>query len=552
MIRRRIRVGFILLLCAVLFFGCTQKSTSVPAEVQEIGLVLDIDPICLDAQIATEQSALIVINQVLEGLVRLDENGRAMPALAESWEISEDGRTYTFRLRDAQWSDGSKITADDIAYSFKRVLNYSFDSPYTYQLYPIQYAFEAKNGEDRNGIKTTKTIDDVGITAADENTLIITLEEPASYFLQLLANPAFIPAKRSFVEEFGNDYALLKENMACSGPFIVAEWVEDEYIVLEKNEYYWDSENVKLTKITCPIQMKNNEAVKMFESGEVQLITLSQSYVGQFAGGENYVQVTQPLTWYLQFNCEHEYLSNVNLRTAFAMAVDKEAFIADVRKGFGVVAQTLTPKSMSVDGVYLFDEAEHDVATFDVEGAQAKLVEALGELNITKEDLNASITILGGQGSAYESILVFLAEQININLGLNIEVEKVTYAERIGRYESGEYAITYAGMQNYYADPVCNLRSLAAGASNNFTKFSNGDYDALIEAILNTKPPFGEEADEARGQLYVDAEAIIAEQVPLYPLYSPVDAYVVDLKLKDVLFQPAQTNVDLRYAWLSQ
>lgn len=536
---------FIILLTLICFFNTACQKNKL-AENQELTVAVTADPVTLDPQRTKQNTAYTIITNVMEGLVRINDEGEIEPALAKSWQVSEDKLTYTFALKDALWSDNTPITAYDIEYSLKRALDSSFPSEAMYQMYIIQNAYEAKYGTSEKGEEVKITSKDIGITAIDDKTLEIKLKEPTSYFVALLANPVFIPSQKESIDAAGDDYATASDLMVYSGPYIVKEWIKDKKIILVKNPDYWDSDNVILNKIEFIIEPQSAEIVKSFQQGETDLFEIPSSYIAQFTEQQTCTQVISATTWYIQFNCSNKYFSNTKIRQAFAMAIDKDDFLSRIKNGTALKTDTLTAPSIPLDGEYLFagGKSTLEPIIFNKEKANQLLEEGLEEIGLTREEFAKELLFLAGEGDVWDNVISFISNQIKNVFDIDLKVDTVGAAELIKLYQNKEYAFTYCGSESDFFDPISNLEEFLSNNPNNFSYFSNTDYDG---AVTEAK-----ESEKNKRTSIIQAERILAQEVPIIPLYHAIYNFAVQSDVKGVLFIPIQMHIDFKKTYITK
>ena len=460
----------------IALFASVLAGCSTSGKEQVLNVNWQQEPPDMDPQTTTDQISIWLMNATLEGLFRYQPDGSLGDGLAEGYEVSDDKLTYTFHLRDANWSDGTPITAEDFAFAWKRALNPATASEYSYMLYYLKNAEivntlpsyqgivdEGVGGDsgytqedvdaaqaflDQNG---ALTLDDVGVKALDDKTLEVTLAKPTPYFLGLTTFPTYLPAQKAAVESFGDDYALEADSMVFSGPYIVSDWVHEQSLTLTKNPDYWDKNSVKLDTIHGVMLTENNTIVQMYESGELDMINVPDEFYDTYKDSDEYGKLAQASSWYLMFNCEGKYFSNYTLREAFSMAVSKETFVVSIVNNMGFVAEGLVPPSLSGKGGETFGETRADAGValpaFDPEGAKAKLDEALTELGVTAADMEAEVTIIGGEGDTWSKYLQYLQGQFEQNLGVHLGIEQMSFAQRLDRYDAKDYELAFAGLE---------------------------------------------------------------------------------------------------------
>ncbi len=495
------------------------------------------EPPDLDPQTTTDQVSFWIINATMEGLVRLNPDGSIGDGLAESWNISDDGLEYTFNLRDANWSDGTPITAEDFAFAWLRVLNPDTAAQYAYQLYHI------KNAEAYNSGEITDP-SEVGIEVVDEKTLKVTLERETPFFLSLMSFITYVPAQKAAVEEFGEDYALEADQMVYSGPFVIEEWNHEDSLILAKNPEYWDADTVKLERIEGVMITENNTRMQMYDNGELDIATVPAEFLDRYIDDPNYVSQTEATTWYLQYNMEDEWFSNHKMREAFALATDAQTYVDVVQNGLGEVAEGHTPPAMPGAGGKSFGETRtSELPGYDPERAAQLFEEALEEEGITKEEFEETVTIVAGEGDTWSKIAQFFQSQWKDTLGVELFIEQMSFAMRLDRYNTGTYQITYAGWGGDYNDPLTFMDMWVTEGGNNDANYSNPDYDAAIQTALTGT---GDERYEAMAE----AEAIIAEDLPIYPLYHPSRNLVINPKVKGLANYPVGSDYDFKWTYI--
>ena len=276
-----------------------------------------------------------------EGLVRQNADGQILPGsgLAEKWEISKDGLVYTFTLRDATWSDGSAITAEQFAYAWEKVLNPATASEYAYMLYVIENAAEYNTGD-------LTDFSQVGVKALDDKTLQVTLTAPTDYFLEMLVIPQYGALPLNFAEDNGVDMFLDPAHMIFNGPFVCTEWTPDVSMTFEKNDKYWDADSVKLAGIKYNFVMDTNTIINLYETDELDLMLVQPEFLDTYRGAAGFVSVTEPVTEYLKFNFNDRFFSNENIRRAFSLSLDRVTYINNFMRTGSTPAYAYVPDSI--------------------------------------------------------------------------------------------------------------------------------------------------------------------------------------------------------------
>lgn len=263
---------------------------------KELNLTLAGDIPTLDVSKASDMDSFYMITNTMEGLTRVDAKGIATPAMAESWEQSEDGKTWTFKIRkDAKWSNGDPVTAKDFEYSWKRTLNPETASQYGYVMYDIEGASDYNNGKVDNA-------DNVGVKALDDNTLQVKLNRRVNYFDQLMSFCVFFPQNQKFVEAQPDKIGTTAENTVYNGPFTMSTWKMDDLCVLSKNDNYWDKDTVKLNKVNLKVVKDPNAAVNLYETGGIDVVGLTSENVDKYKDSKEFMTTKKAETYFLLLN----------------------------------------------------------------------------------------------------------------------------------------------------------------------------------------------------------------------------------------------------------
>ena len=493
------------------------------AEEQVLRINWGLNPPNLDPQTAIDQVSFNILNAVYEGLVRLMPDGSVQKGsgLAKDWNISEDGLVYTFTLRDAQWSDGTEITAEDFEYAWKRALNPKNSSQYAYQLYVIKNAQSYNDPDDSTSISS----DEVGVKALDKKTLRVELERPSPFFLRLTSFPTYLPAQKAVVEAFGEDFSTSLEGMAFSGPFVISEWTKEQRLVLERNEYYWDVENVKLERIEGDMIREVNTEVNLFENGQLDAIIVTTDYLDRYRNKPGFGSIAIATTWYLQFNTEDKFFSNEKIRRALSMAIDREDFVDNMLANGSITAYGLVPSGIlgknGGDFRHQNGELFYDVGRgIDaVNEANRLLQEGLQEIGETKESLEAHVTYLTDDGNVARRFAQAFQGMWKRTLGLEIPIEALPLSIRLDRYDRKDYSLSLAGWSGDYNDPMTFLNLFITHGYQNDTYWSNGEYDNLIRSANLVE-------ENERMEAMLQAEQILMKEMPIAPIYFRAKNYV--------------------------
>ncbi|MEC0281208.1 peptide ABC transporter substrate-binding protein [Terribacillus saccharophilus] len=497
----------------------------------------------MDSSLADDQYGIQWTSEIQEGLYRLAEDGSLAEGIATGDpEVSEDGLTWTFTLReDAEWENGDPVTANDFVYAWQRAINPDTGSEYG----PYMMGGVIKNA---TAVNTGEAeLDELGVKAVDDYTLEVQLEKPVPYFESLTTFPTFMPLNQKFVEEQGDSYALEADNLLSNGPFKMTEWNHGSTMKFEKNDTYWDAENVQLEEINLQVSKDIATGVNLYDTGAVDRAPLTAEFVDQRINDEDYTAVPDMASWYLKLNQnrmgEETPLANINARKAVAQAVDKDGLVNVVLNNGSTVSNGLMPKDFvkGPDGED-FRDANGDLLTYDAEAAKeawATAKEELGEDEITLE-------ILTGDTDTSTQIVDYLKEQLETNLeGLTVDVLQVPFQQRLDLDTAGDFDIEISGWGPDYIDPYTFMNLFITDGENNRMAYSSEEYDSLNEqaATENATNP------EARWQNFLDAEKVLLEDAAIAPLYQAGNSFLVSPKMKGVFSNPAGNDFEYKWAY---
>jgi len=511
------------------------SGSSETASSKELNLVITSEPPSLHPQLATDSTSSAVLINVFEGLTRLDADGQPQAAMAEKWDVSEDGLTYTFHLRDAKWTNGDPVVAGDFEYAWKWALNPENLSEYASVFYPIKGA-EAYN-------TAAGTVEDVGIKAEDDKTLVVTLTNPTAYFLELTAFKTYLPINQKVVEGSDDWYTDAGENFVTNGPFTLDTWKHNESLVLKKNDGYWDAANVALNTVNIDMVENESTAVTKFKNGEIDYLgspyqTVALDAIDGFkADGSLKIADYAAIYWY-KFNVTDKVTSNANIRKALTLAIDRQGLIDNVTKGEQKPALGMVPSAISG-----FEEDRGYYKDNDIEGAKAALEAGMKELGI-KDPKDVKINISFNTSEGHAAIAQFIQEGWSKNLGITVSLDNSEWQVYLEKLNVLDYQVGRMGWIADYNDPYTFLEMYdTAKNGNNDTGWENPKYKELLKQSVA-------EVDTAkRLEQLKEAEAIAVSEFPVAPIYYYTNLYVEQDYVKnmapDRLGNIQLKNVDL-------
>lgn len=493
--------------------NATEEKSDLPQELR----MLDSSEIpTMDTVLAEGSTSFTYINNVGEGLYRLGQDHKPVPALADGEPtISEDKTVYTFKLRESKWSNGEPVTAHDFVFAWQRAIDPATASPYG----PYMMGGKIKGAEEITKLGAAKKpydLNTLGVKAIDDKTLEVTLEKPVVYWADLFAFPTFYPQNKKFVEEKGEAFASNAENLLYNGPFKMTKWEGTDATewVLEKNENYHSADQVKLEKITVNVVKDSNSAVNAFEAGETDMTgLLSSDIVPQYEGDDRMLSWMEPTVFWIKMNQKNKALANVNIRKAIAQGFNKEDLAASILNNGSVAANYFVPKDfVSLNGED-FREKNGDIVTFNAEEAKKAWEAGLKELGVDKLELR----YLGGDTEAAKKSDAYIKNQLETNLpGLTIKLESVPFAVRLERDNAMDYDLQFAGWGPDYGNALSFTDLWITDGGSNRMAYSNPKYDQLI------KDAQGKLATDEKAQWEAQQEAeriMLGEDFGLAPVY---------------------------------
>lgn len=530
-----------LLLVTTLFSGFSTKvavSTKAAAQTT-LTWNAGVDIPCLDPQLDNSIASANVFQAINEGLIR-NHAGKLQPGLAKSWNISKDGKTYTFHLRDTKWSDGEPVTAQNFVDAFQRLLDPKTASPYAWAGYTV------KNGEEYNTGKITDA-SKIGIKATDSKTVVITLKNPAAYFLGYTALDCFCPVRLDLVKKYGTKFATSPETNVYTGPFLLKEWQHGDHATLVKNPNYWNKNAIKLQTVKVLMVKDTTTALNMYLSGQLDFVSipaqLSESYI---KSGQAKVYMTGADDWF-KINLKvpgKPWFNNLNFRKALNFAVNRDEYVKVATKNLYFPATRLTlPMVVGAKGGKYDKECPINIYPTSGNAATAKkyLAAAMKTLKIT-DPKKITVDLKISDADVNVKMATILQDQLAKTLGITVTISQVTYKEMLADGVSGKYETIYAGWGPDYDDPMTYMELFESTNSNNSMSWKNSRYDALVESARK-------ETDKVKRQtLIYEAEKILVDEAPFIPLQFRQNAWLCKKNLSGVERYFIGADTDFVYA----
>ncbi|OCA84260.1 ABC transporter substrate-binding protein [Bacillus sp. FJAT-27225] len=539
--KKRFSIFFSLLLVMSMFLtACAGSGNNASNEKDEkkeqlFRVNINSEPYSLHPGLASDATSGGVLLQAFEGLTRIDKDGKPQPAMAEDIKTSDDLTTYTFKLRDAKWSNGDPVKASDFVYAWKWALDPKNESTYAYQLYYVKGA-QAINLEGASP-------DTLGVKALDEKTLEVTLENPTPYFLELTAFYTYFPVNEKVATANPDWHTEAGEDYVSNGPFKLTAWDHQNEINLEKNKDYWDAKSVKLDKIQMVMINDPNTELSMFENGELDWAgspfgSLPTDRMAEMKDRDDYHNQAIAGTYWYKFQTEKPPLNNKNIRKALAYAINRKAIVENITQGGQMPAMAIVPPSM------IEENEKGYFADNDVAKAKEFLAQGLKELGYKDVSELPAITLSYNTSEAHQKIAQAIQDMWVKELGVEVTLDNAEWQVYIDKLNKGDYMVGRMGWLGDFNDPINFLelyRDKLGGNNNTFWE------NAEFKQLLNDSQ---KESDSAkRMQMLKDAEAIFMDEMPVAPIYFYTNSWLQSENVKGVVVS-GLGDVQLKWAYI--
>ena len=515
--------------------GCVTADPAVTAGEEGKGITVAIssDTGTMDPAGSIALTYLAYSVTALDELLTFDEKGEIEYRAAESYEVNDDSTVWTFHLReDALWSDGSPVTSADFINTITRALDPASGSGYANYLFPIENAEAIYNGE--------ADMTSLGVETPDDSTLVFHLAEPCVYFLDLLRLPVYTPSCSEYADSVDSGWDRDPETSLSNGPFCLAEYVPDQYFVLEKNEYYWNADAVDLDTITYRFFDDTQSMANAYEAGEVDVATsLSSAVMEAYEGTDDLFVTDQIATRYIYMNLDVEPLNDVRVREAINLAVNREELCqivgSDTEPTYNLVAKYMKDKNT---GEYFVDEADQPFEE-DAAKAQQLLAEAGYPDGEGFPELTYSYPTLEMDSDTAQVIQEQLKENLNITINLEAQELQANYSTRY----AGDFDLCRMNWTADFADPYTYLSMLLSNSTYNCSGIDDPEYDSIVAASNSESDP------AKRSELLHQAEQLaVGEQFYIIPLFAMKSVNLVDPDITGIRQIPASGALEYRYA----
>ena len=513
-----------------------------------LGVMLYTNVMSLDTDLATDGDSFEVIADCIDGLMQMDADGAAVPALAESYDLSDDGTVYTFHLRDAQWSNGTPVTANDFVFAWRRICQNAGEYAYMMdEIGNIKGAAAIVSGEQSD----TTTL---GVTAQDDKTLVVELEVPVSFFPSLMYFPTFYPINEEFYAGLEDGtYGTSPDTFLSCGAFVLSDYLPGTAnLTVTKNPDYWNADAISLPGITYQVVGSSDSALTAFKNGSLDIVMVNGDQVAAVeadADLSQYLKVTGAgYMWYLSFsqttnNAQGGMLANANLRLAISNAIDRESLVDNYVQDGSLATYTAVPPQFAASATtgedFSADQTKFaDFIGYDVERAQKFFEDAKKELGV--DTFEFTMIYGNNEGDEVTKVAQAIKEQVEGALaGITLNLQGMTKAERLDKMQNDNYDVALTRWGPDYADPMTYLGMWITNNSNNYGFWSNAEYDKLIADCVTGA--YITDYDARWAALY-DAETLVMQEAVIAPLYTKANANLIAAGVEGVDFHPVALN----------
>ncbi|MEB9685161.1 peptide ABC transporter substrate-binding protein [Bacillus thuringiensis serovar pingluonsis] len=499
----------------------TAKATDKNETKQSINLPYIAEIPTMDVTKATDSESMNVMRNVFEGLYTLGENNKLIPGVAQSYDVSEDKKTYTFHLRESKWSNGTPVTAADFVFSWKRAVNPNTAAEYAFLFFDIKNAKRINSKE--------LPIDQLGVKAIDDKTLEVQLEQPVPYFIDLTTFATFLPINEKYFKSKGKQYALEAEQLIYNGAFRLDNWKHEQGFQLKKNSNYWDAKTVKLDEINFDIVKDKSTEINLYESGQLDRVGLTGEFVDKYRKNADFKERSEVTVQFLRMNQKNDVLKNKHARMAISQSMNKKAFVDTVLNNGSLPADGFIPADFAKgpDGND-FRKESGALVKDDVKTAKGNWMKAKQELG--KEQV--TLELLTSDNAIAKKNAEYLKGELEKNLeGLTVHVKPQPRKQQIQLLLNSDYDLGVDVWAPDIPDPITFLDIFTTDSSYNFDKYSNQAYDELIHQVKTDLA--GNET--TRWEAMKRAEKILLDDGAVAPFYQPGRSYLQRSTVKGIV-----------------
>ena len=517
--------------------GCGSKT-----DTDTFRFASELDIQGMDSTVVDDGMSFNAVHAITDGLTAVNEKGKTAPAIAKSWDVSDDGKTYTFHLRNAKWSNGDKVTANDFVYSWRKIIKNAGN--YAYML--GSGGASVKNADalmELGANATDEQMATLGVTAKDDQTLVVELENKVPYFTDLMAFPCYFPQNEKFVEKCGKNYGTKPEYTLSNGAYKMTKWVKGNKATFTKNDKYYDAKTVATKNLEMYLVQDPKTAAQNFDNGKVDYARINSRLVDKYKGKDTFTTFNEGYLFYLQLNFKNDTVANKNVREALAYAINRKDLCENVLKDGSKGATGFIPSQLSTSpaGKDFRDDADKYVS-YDQKKAQEYLDAAKKELGTDTITIDL---LYGTDESPMDTMAEYLQGSFSKLKGLKVNMVATVKKDRIyNREANGNFQVVCTRWGPDYADPTTYLNLALTDNSNNYGKYANAKFDALMEQIQK-------ESDlTKRWDLMIQAEKVMMEDMAYIPVFEKGAAALKAKNVKGLVVVPVGTPYTFKYVKL--
>ena len=517
--------------------GCGSKT-----DTDTFRFASELDIQGMDSTVVDDGMSFNAIHAITDGLTAVNEKGKTAPAIAKSWDVSDDGKTYTFHLRDAKWSNGDKVTANDFVYSWRKIIKDAGN--YAYML--GNGGASVKNADalmELGANATDEQMATLGVTAKDDQTLVVELENKVPYFTDLMAFPCYFPQNEKFVEKCGKNYGTKPEYTLSNGAYTMTKWIKGNKATFTKNDKYYDAKTVATKNLEMYLVQDPKTAAQNFDNGKVDYATINSTLVDKYKGKDTFTTFNEGFLFYLCLNFNNKTIADKNVREALSYAINRKDLCENVLKDGSRAATGFVPSQLSKSPAGKdFRDTAGNLVGYDVKKAQEYLDAAKKELGT---DTITVDLLYGTDESPMDTMAEYLQGSFTKLKGLKVNMVATVKKDRIyNREEHGTYEIACTRWGPDYADPTTYLNLFLSGNQNNYGKYSNAKVDSLMKQVQT-------ESDvNKRWDLMTQLEKTALDDLAYIPVFEKGAAALKAKNVKGLVHNTVSTPYVFKYVTL--
>lgn len=530
-IGRGVKIGSAGLLISLVLAGCGASKSSNQVK-NKVTWMQTSELSSMDVSKMTDMISDTTLNGTNEGLLRMVKGNRLIPGVAKSYHVSKDGLTWTFNLRHSKWSDGTPVTAKDFVYSWRRTVTPKTAGEFAYTFDHIKNAKAINQGK----MAPAK----LGAIAKSPYKLVVHLTRPQSYFKYLVSQAYFFPQSQAAVKKFGAKYGTTSRDMVYNGPFKLTGWTgTNDTWSLVKNNQYWHKSAVKPDQIKFQVEKDPSTVVNQYQSNKLDVAILSGQQVQQYRHNKQLHIRKNAQMWFMEMNQKkYPFFRNHNIRKAISLSIDRNQFTKKVLQDGSTPSKGFVALGLGSRNGRDFADDAYVKSAVTANSAAAKKLWLKGLKQTGKKTV--SFTLLADDTDTGKRSAEFIQSELDKLPGFNVAVENLPFKTRLTRSANGQFQMVLSSWTGDYPDPMTSLSNMTSHSSYNNGKWTNRQYDRLIEAAE------GRDANrpQQRWRDMVKAEKVLANDEGIVPLYQAAVPQLVKPGIKGIQFFPESPEWD--------